>query len=109
MDLKTIFLNGVLQEEVYIQKPQGFEVPGKEEDLVYRLKKALYDLKQAPHAWYTHIDEWFQEKRVKKSFFDANILHDGERIVIVVLYVDGLILTGNDDVLIFWLKNELCK
>jgi hypothetical protein len=36
-------------------------------------------------------------------------LHDGERIFIVVLYVDGLILIGNDDVLIFWLKNELCK
>jgi hypothetical protein len=110
MDVKTTFLNGVLQEEVYIQQPQGFEVPGKE-DLVCRLKKALYGLKQAPHAWYTHIDEWFQEKGVKKSSVDANLyfLCDGDSIVIVVLYVDDLILTGNDDGLILWLKNELCK
>jgi hypothetical protein len=75
------------------------------------LKKALYGLKKALRAWYTHIDGWFQEKGVMKSSIDVNLyfLHDGESILIVFLYVDDLILTGNDDGLIRWLKNELYK
>jgi hypothetical protein len=50
MDVKTTFLNGVIEEEVYIEKPQGFEVHPRETH-VCRLKKALYGLKQAPRAW----------------------------------------------------------
>ena len=55
MDMKSAFLNGYLEEEVYVEKPQGFEVEGKENN-VYKLKKALYGLKQAPRAWYARID-----------------------------------------------------
>ena len=54
MDVKTTFLNGVIEEKVYIEKPQGFEF----EDIwthVCKLKKALYGLKQAPRAWYGRI------------------------------------------------------
>ena len=51
MDVKTTFLNGEIEEEVYIEQPEGFEVHGKETH-VCRLKKALYGLKQAPGAWY---------------------------------------------------------
>jgi hypothetical protein len=55
MDVKTTFLNGVIKEEAYIEKPQGFEVHPKETH-VCKLKKVFYGLKQAPRAWYAHID-----------------------------------------------------
>jgi hypothetical protein len=63
MDVKSMFLNGFLEEEVYVDQPPGFEVqehPAK----VYRLKKALYGLKQAPRAWYNRIDTYL----IKSSF-----------------------------------------
>lgn len=52
MDVKSAFLNGVLREEIYVEQPEGFSVPGHE-DMVYLLKNALYGLKQAPRAWYS--------------------------------------------------------
>ena len=55
MDVKTTFLNGMIEEEVYIEQPQGFEVEDRRTH-VCKLKKALYGLKQAPRAWYERIE-----------------------------------------------------
>ena len=55
MDVKSTFLNGELEEEVYIEQPEGFLLSEKK-DYVCRLKKALYGLNQAPKAWYAHSD-----------------------------------------------------
>lgn len=57
MDVKSSFLNGKLKEEVYIEKPKGFETLGKE-NYVYRLKNSLYGLKQAPRARYARLDKY---------------------------------------------------
>ena len=57
MDVKTAFLNGFLQEEVYLEQPKGFEVCERDSH-VYRLKKALNGLKQAPRAWYSRINTY---------------------------------------------------
>jgi hypothetical protein len=97
MDVKTAFLNGVIEEEVYIEKPQGFEVEDRKSH-VCRLKKALYGLKQAPRAWYGRIDSFLTSLGFTKSKADSNLyfkIMDNEP-VILLLYVDDLFLTGEE-------------
>ena len=96
MDVKTTFLNGVIEEEVYIEQPQGFEVEDRCTH-VCKLKKALYGLKQAPRAWYGSIDSFIKSMGFSKSKVDPNLylkVLDDEP-VILLLYVDDLFLTGN--------------
>jgi hypothetical protein len=65
MNVKIAFLNGLIEEEVYIEKPLGFEVHGRESH-VCRLNKALYGLKQAPRAWYSRIDAYLQQLGLRR-------------------------------------------
>jgi len=65
MDVKFAFLNGYLEEEVYIDQPLGYVVKGHE-GKVLKLKKALYGLKQAPKAWCSRIDKYFQDHDFNK-------------------------------------------
>ena len=58
MDVKTAFLNGVVEEEVYVEQPLGFETHDRESH-VCRLNKSMYGLKQAPRTWYDRIDGFF--------------------------------------------------
>ena len=100
MDVKIAFLNGEIKEEVYIEQPEGFET-FNHESYVCRIKRALYGLKQAPHAWYTRINNYFTRLGFTKSEADANLYHiivDG-KLLIIVLYVDDLILTGDDELI----------
>jgi transposase InsO family protein len=109
MDVKTAFLNGVIEEEVYIEQPQGFEVEDRKSH-VYRLKKALYGLKQAPRAWYGRIDSFLTSLGFTKSKADSNIyfkIMDNEP-VILLLYVDDLFLIGKEN-LITESKNRLAS
>lgn len=57
MDVKHAFLNGYIDEEVYVSQPKSFEMPSKEH-YVYKVKKALYGLKKTPRAWYSRIDSY---------------------------------------------------
>lgn len=97
MDVKSVFLNGFLEEEVYIEQPQGYEVKGQEEK-VLKLKKALYGLKQAPRAWNVRIDKYFQDKNFIKCPYEHALYIKAQSgdIWIVCLYVDELIFTWNN-------------
>lgn len=108
MDVKSAFLNGVLKEEVYVDQPPGYEVLS-EEGKVYKLKRALYGLKQAQRAWYSRIDSYLLSNGFNKSDGEPTLYikaTDG-KILIVVLYVDDLIFTKDDDCLIADFKQAM--
>ncbi|GJT99514.1 retrovirus-related pol polyprotein from transposon TNT 1-94 [Tanacetum coccineum] len=69
MDIKTAFLNGDLQEEVFVSQPEGFEDPDNPTH-VYRLKKAIYGLKQAPKAWYDTLSKFLMANNFFKGSVD---------------------------------------
>lgn len=72
MDVKLIFLNGELEEEVYMEQLEGFQLSDKS-DMVCNLKNALYGLKQAPRAWYARLDRYLTKKGFNKGFVDNNL------------------------------------
>ena len=96
LDVKSAFLYGELEETVFVEQPQGYEVEGKEKK-VYRLKKALYGLKQAPRAWYGRIEGYFVKEGFKKCPYEPTLFvkpAKGNDFLIVSIYVDDLIITG---------------
>jgi hypothetical protein len=97
MDVKTTFLNGVIEEEVYIEQPQRFEVEDRKSH-VCKLKKALYGLKQALRAWYGRIDSFLTSLGFTKSKADSNLYFKvmNDEPLILLLYVDDLFLTGEE-------------
>jgi len=97
LDVKSAFLHGELKEDVFVLQPEGFVKKGEEEK-VYHLKKALYGLKQAPRAWYHKIEAYFAQEKFEKCPSEHTLFtrSQGGKILIVSLYVDDLIFTGND-------------
>ena len=96
MHVKITFLNKVIEEELSIEQPEGFETHEKKSH-VYRLKKSLYGLKQALRAWYGQIDSYLQQLGFVKSDVDPNpyyLMVENEPLILV-LYVDDLFLTGS--------------
>jgi hypothetical protein len=103
MDVKSAFLNGDLNEEVYMEQPEGFELSDNP-DLVCKLKKYLYGLKQAPHAWYHRLDTYLKDKGFKRGTVDNNLyikIEDND-LLIVLVYVDDIIFGCNKDSLVQW-------
>ncbi|CAL1356411.1 unnamed protein product [Linum trigynum] len=96
LDVKTAFLHGELEEEIYMTQPEGFEVPGKE-DYVCKLKKSLYGLKQSPRQWYKRFDSYMLELGYSRSPYDCCVYHnkveDGSMIYLV-LYVDDMLIAA---------------
>ena len=92
MDVKSAFLNGYIEEEVYVRQPLGFENP-KFPNHVFKLHKALYGLKQAPRAWYECLKAFLLEKGFKMGSVDKTLflLKQGTDILLVQIYVDDII------------------
>ncbi|GJV89101.1 retrovirus-related pol polyprotein from transposon TNT 1-94 [Tanacetum coccineum] len=95
MDVKTAFLNGILLEEVYVSQPGGFVDPDNP-NYVYRLKKALYGLKHAPHAWYDLLSSFLLSQGFSKGTVDPKLFisRKGKDILLVQIYVDDIIFAS---------------
>ena len=95
MDVKSVFLNGELKEEVYVRQPLGFVTTGHE-GKVLKLQKALYGLRQAPHAWNTKLDGSLRNLGFKLCASEHDMYTQGstKSRVVVGVYVDDLIITA---------------
>ena len=85
MDVKTAFLNGLIEEEVYIEQPQGLKT-NDHKTHVCRLNKALYGLKKAPRAWYGRIDGFLTSLGFTKSKAYSNLYYNIEDDGIMIYY-----------------------
>jgi hypothetical protein len=98
LDVKSAFLNGVLNEEIYVEQSDGFE---KEitSNKVYFLKKALYGLQQAPKAWYNKLNSHLLSLSFERSMNEVVLYmkYVDKHKLIVSIYVDDLLIIGNNE------------
>jgi hypothetical protein len=108
MDVKSAFLNGVLQEEVYVEQPPGFVLKGHERKVLH-LVKALYGLRQAPRAWYSKLEESLINLGFERSSYEHVVYLCGEQSqrLVVGVYVDDLVITGGNQADIDVFKAEM--
>lgn len=108
MDVKIAFLNGELNEEIYIEQPVGFIVKGQERK-VYKLQKSIYDLKQSSRQWYLR----FHKAIITYDFKMINEDHcvyvkrSDEKFVILSFYIDDILIVGNKKEYVMNIKNWL--
>lgn len=108
MDVKTAFLNGELEEDVYMDQPPGFVQEGAAH-LVCKLKKSLYGLKQSPRAWYEEFHAFFTREGFSRSAADHSlyIKQTMDYFMAVVIYVDDVILLVSGMAMMRKLKGSL--
>lgn len=110
MDMKSTFLNGVLEEEVYVSQAPGFIVTGQDSK-VLRLKKALYGLRQAPHAWNARLGATLKSLGFEPSAHEHAVYGRGHGRVrlLIGIYVYDLVSTGSDNDEITQVQKEMKK
>ncbi|GKC44106.1 retrovirus-related pol polyprotein from transposon TNT 1-94 [Tanacetum coccineum] len=108
MDVKTAFLNGELKEEVYVSQPGGF-VDQENPSHVYKLRKALYDLKQAPHAWYNMLSSFLISQHFSKGAVDPTLFtrQAGNDLLQVQIYVDDIIFASTNTAMCNEFANQM--
>ena len=109
MDITTAFLNGNLEEEVYMKQPEGFTDKGQEH-LVCRLKRSIYGLKQSPRCWNQTLDTKLKKMGFTQSTSDPCIYTSSkEGLLILAVYVDDIVLAGKSEKKIAEVKSALAK
>src|SRR6187551_1740660 len=110
MDVKSAFLNGVIEEEVYVRQPSGFESE-RYPHRVYKLHRALYGLKQAPRAWYGRLRGFLLSKGFVMGTVDKTLflLRAGSDILIVQIYVDDIIFGGSSNALVAKFSKDMSR
>nr|GEU72905.1 hypothetical protein [Tanacetum cinerariifolium] len=110
MDVKTMFLNGNLREEVYVSQPNGF-VDHDNANHVYKLKKALYGLKQALRAWYDMLSSFLISQDFSKGSVDPTLFihRNGNDLLLVQIYVDDIIFAASTPELCDLFANLMCS
>ena len=108
MDVKSACLNGMLQEKVYVEQSKGFVNPHRPDD-VYKLKKALYDLKQAPRAWYDRLTTYLIEHGFKRGSTDTTLFirKDNNSFVVTQIYVNDIVFGATNDSLAHSFADEM--
>jgi hypothetical protein len=108
MDVKLVFLNDNLKEEVYVHQPPGFVIPGKEGKVLCP-RKVLYSLRQAPMAWNAKLDSMLKGMCFRQSPHEAVIYRRGNEgnTLLVGVYVDDLVITGTKDAEVTAFKEEM--
>jgi hypothetical protein len=108
MDVKSVFLNGNLKEEVYVHQPLGFTIP-YQEGKVLCLRKALCGLRQALRAWDTKLDSMLKGMGFGQSPHEVAIYRqgNGENTLLVSVYVNDLVIIGTKDAEVATFKEEM--
>ena len=109
--MKTTFLHRNLEEEIFVEQPKGFK-KSSTENLVYRLKKSLYGLKQSPRQWYKRFDSYMIQIHYTHCKYDCcvyvKMLNDGSYIFLL-LYVEDMLIVAKGMCEVDRLKALLCK
>ncbi|GAA0156232.1 transmembrane signal receptor [Lithospermum erythrorhizon] len=98
LDVKTAFLHGNLDEDIFTEQSEGFKIKGKE-DMICKLEKSLYGLKQAPRQWYKKFDSFMGEHGFSRTMIDHCVyikgLSNGD-FIILLLYIDDMLIVGKN-------------
>ena len=105
MDVKTVFLYRDLEDKVYIEIPTGFEQP----NMVCKLNKAFYSLKQAPRVWFKTLTDFLILFGYAAIPEDPSVYRNKETGIYIAIYVDDLLLFGADKLAIAALKKQLSE
>src|SRR6266436_2490008 len=101
MDIKSVYLNSILSEDIYMWQPKGYEERGSEGKIA-KLKKGLYSLKQAGQEWYATLHDFLVQLGFRCMHADHSVFvfEQGPSIVIIPVYVDDKLLAGNNEAML---------
>jgi len=108
LDVKSAFLYGELEEELYMEQPEGFKIKGQEHK-VMRLKRAIYGLKQAALAWWKALDESMAVLGCTRLLSDSGLFVNKDKSIVAIVYVDDVLFMGADKKSLSELKQRFMK